>query len=198
MDGRIRRVMTAVTAGWVWGLGALTAAAGQAPLAAGEAASRLVRQIDIAMQHASFAWQASDARGLQLHSHHVVNIVAGSKSSHFQASFGNPGDGYGALEYARDLRASPEVSAAGWADGARLVASWLEQALEHAVRAAAVADQANAAEAKAQLALAVAFLSAAKGRPGEKAPVAGAVALQEALQARPAAPSTGNSSGGYY
>lgn len=194
-------VGAALTAAVVLAASALPALAASGLQAAADSAARLEAQIDVALQHAGFAWQA-DARGLRLHTHHVVNILAGSKSMHFQSSFGNPGDGYGAVEYARDLRASGDVASAGWGDTARILAGWLEQALDHAVRAATAADAGNGAEARASLAMAVGLLSGAKGRSGEKAPVAGAIALKEALAAAaaaapPAAPAAPRG-GGYY
>ena len=63
----------------------------------------------------------------------------------FDGSFGNPGDGYGAVEYARDLRASVEVASAGWQATAQNVALWLERAAEEALRVAQALDRGDAA-----------------------------------------------------
>lgn len=175
----------------------LPAQVGLAALAPSDAATKLAEQIDVAITHATFALNAANDQGFRTHTHHVVNILVGTSGMGFDGSFGNPGDGYGALEYARDLRASAEVASAGWQATAQNVALWLERAAEEALRAAQALDRGDAASARTPLVTALGFLSAAKGRAGESGPVAGALALRDGLpQQSSSADDTGG--GGYY
>lgn len=173
----------------VWGQ---SAAASLAPT---EAAAKLVQQVDVALNHASFALAAPNDQGFRTHTHHVVNILVGASGMGFDASFGNPGDGYGALEYARDLRASAEVATAGWQGAAQNIALWLERAAQEALRAAQAADRGEVMMARTPLIVAIGFLSAAKGRDGEQAPVAGGLSLLAGL---PEAEEQVVDDGGYY
>lgn len=163
--------------------------------AAPDSAAKLVTQIDVAIQHAGFAYDAKENRTFQMHAHHVVNILVGRSGRGFNASFGNPGDGYGALEHARDLRADNGVAQAGWQPAAQIIAGWLEQATEAALEAASRIDRGDITQARTRLVTAIAFLSAAKGREGEKAPGAGGLSLKAGL---PSAAPQQQSTGGYY
>lgn len=178
---------------------ALPAQIGLAALAPPDAAGKLVEQIDTAITHATFALNSNNDQGFRSHTHHVVNILVGTSGMGFDASFGNPGDGYGALEYARDLRASAEVASAGWQGAAQNIALWLEKATEESLRAAQALDRGDASMARTPLITAIGFLSAAKGRSGESWPIAGALALRDGLpQAQTAAEAEETGGGGYY
>ncbi len=51
-----------------------------------------------AIKHAEFAVQAKDLKMIQMHLHHVLNCLEGKTGKDFDASFGNPCNGQGALE----------------------------------------------------------------------------------------------------
>ena len=58
-----------------------------------------------ALVHARLSINSSDLAGVRQHACHVVNIVEGTgdgKGANFDASCGNPGDGFGVLSYATD------------------------------------------------------------------------------------------------
>jgi hypothetical protein len=67
-------------------------------------------QLDVAIQHANLAANATTIEDVMLHTHHVINIIEGEGGPNFDSSFGNPGDGVGVLTYAQD--ASQQASAA--------------------------------------------------------------------------------------
>lgn len=178
---------------------ALPAQIGLAALAPPEAAGKLVEQIDVAFTHATFALNSPNDQGFRTHTHHVVNILVGTKGMGFDASFGNPGDGYGALEYARDLRASADVASAGWDGTAQNIALWLEKAAQEALRAAEALDRGDASMARTPLLTAIGLLSAAKGRSGESWPLAGALSLRDGLpQSQVKVEESSGGGGGYY
>lgn len=167
--------------------------------AASGAAASLAQEIGAALTHARFALDSPDDAGFQLHAHHVVNILVGAQGMGFDASWGNPGDGYGAVEYARDLRADQTVAAAGWQTTAQNVAGWLEQAAENALAATRLIAAGDTVTARSRLVTAVAFLSAALGRDGDEGQTAGALALSEALSGfADAAPAAPDPFGAYY
>jgi hypothetical protein len=51
-----------------------------------------------AIRHAEFAVQAKDLEMIQMHLHHVLNCLEGKTGKDFDASYGNPCNGQGALE----------------------------------------------------------------------------------------------------
>jgi len=51
-----------------------------------------------AIRHAEFAVQAKDLEMIQMHLHHVLNCLEGKTRKDFDASYGNPCNGQGALE----------------------------------------------------------------------------------------------------
>ena len=69
-------------------------------------------QTDIALTHASLAVNSNNLSGIQLHAHHVINIVEGLSGDNYDASFGNPGDGFGVLQYAADANKHSGFAAA--------------------------------------------------------------------------------------
>lgn len=137
------------------------------------ASDKLIEQIRVGVAHASFSLNSATLGERLLHAHHVVNILEGSKGANFDASKGNPGDGYGALNYAADAANEREGTAANIAQN---VLTYLRWANQEAVAATQSPDYAVAGEA---IHKALAFLSAALGRPDEQGPIAAALALNE-------------------
>ena len=62
----------------------------------------LREQAAVALTHALLAQNSTTLADKLKHSHHVVNIVEGTGGANFDGSFGNPGDGFGVLNYAAD------------------------------------------------------------------------------------------------
>ena len=60
----------------------------------------LREQTAVALLHANLSGESATLKLVQLHACHVVNIVEGEKGTNFDASCGNPGDGFGVLNYA--------------------------------------------------------------------------------------------------
>lgn len=67
----------------------------------------LKTQLDVAIRHAQLAASSDTLETLQLHAHHVLNIIEGEDGPNFDASFGNPGDGIGVLIHAQDSKHGP-------------------------------------------------------------------------------------------
>jgi len=155
---------------------ALMAAPGASDNALAQSApsvEKLVEQVRVAITHATFSLNAADLGPRLLHAHHVVNILEGAQGPHYDAEKGNPGDGYGALNYAADV-AQAGGARANLAENALTYLQWAD---EEAVRATASSDFAAAGKA---IHRALAYLSAALGRPGEEGSAASALALLEA------------------
>lgn len=146
------------------GIGALAA-----PVAA--VGGKLVEQIRVAVTHATFSLNSQGFEERLLHAHHVVNILEGAMGPHFDASKGNPGDGYGALNYAMDDAQKLGGTAA---DVVHNTMTYLEWANQEALAATQASDYATAGVA---IHRALAFLSAALGRPDDQGPIAAALAL---------------------
>ncbi len=51
-----------------------------------------------AIKHADFAEKAANLKDIQMHLHHVLNCLEGKKGKEFDASYGNPCQGEGALQ----------------------------------------------------------------------------------------------------
>jgi hypothetical protein len=66
------------------------------------------KEIATAAQHAGFAAKARNVKLLHTHLHHVINCLAGSSGSGFDAAAGNPcnGEGKGALADASGAEAT--------------------------------------------------------------------------------------------
>ena len=62
----------------------------------------LREQADVALLHADLSARSATLDLIKLHACHVVNIVEGSAGENFDASCGNPGDGFGVSNYAVD------------------------------------------------------------------------------------------------
>lgn len=128
----------------------------------------LVNQLLTAIDHGNFSLGSGDLNSRQLHAHHVVNIIEGEDGPNFDASKGNPGNGYGAINYAQELAAAGDTVSFS-------VVSYLEWANEKALLATQTADYDEAGEA---IHRALGYLSAALGRPGGEGTMGGALALQ--------------------
>ncbi len=60
-----------------------------------------------AIKHAEFAQKAPNLKDIQMHLHHVLNCLEGKTGKDFDASFGNPCQGQGALETLK--KDSPDI-----------------------------------------------------------------------------------------
>ncbi|MDA1349275.1 MAG: anti-sigma factor, partial [Chloroflexi bacterium] len=83
--------------------------------------TNLKQQLDVAITHANLANRSTTLENVQLHTHHVINIIEGEGGPNFVASFGNPGDGKGILLHAADRKHGP--FAAGAAPGDALISA---------------------------------------------------------------------------
>jgi hypothetical protein len=105
-------------------------------------------QTDIALTHATLSVNSSNLSGIQTHAHHVINIVEGSSGDNYDASFGDPGDGFSVLKYAADagkhsgFAAAVEGASAGVMlhavhvqDTSTNVVNWATQARDKALEA---------------------------------------------------------------
>lgn len=140
--------------------------------------NKLVEQILVAVTHTQFSLNQTALAPRHTHAHHVVNILEGAEGPHFDASKGNPGDGYGAINYARIAPRTPEAEV--WAENTLRYLTW---AAEAAVAATRTNDFAAAGEAMQR---ALAFLSAALGREDDTGALGAALALRAAMEQRPA------------
>ena len=139
-------------------------------------------QTDIGLTHANLSVNSASLADIQLHAHHVINIVEGSSGDNYDVSFGDPGDGFGVLQYAADANkhsgfaAGVESASANVAlhtvhveDTSSNVVNWATQARDKALEALAATD---AATAKAAMEAAQGFLDwALNGKDGSAAPV---------------------------
>lgn len=139
-------------------------------------AQKLLEQVRIAIQHATFSLNSAEMNSRLTHAHHVVNILEGTQGPNFDGSKGNPGDGYGALHYAADAADSGDEILRALAGNALTYLRW---ARDEAVRATRASDYAAAGEA---IHRALAYLSAGLGRTGEEGPIASALALADAQE----------------
>ncbi len=64
----------------------------------------LWEQTNTALTHANLSASSATLAAVHLHAAHVINIVEGSDGANFVADAGNPGDGFGVLNYAADAR----------------------------------------------------------------------------------------------
>ena len=74
-----------------------------------------------ALLHANLAASSANFSDKQLHLHHVVNIIEGAEGDNYDASFGDPGDGNGVLNYAADTILHATLAAAGAPDNETVV-----------------------------------------------------------------------------
>lgn len=76
-----------------------TAHAGVSPVKSKKAnTTQMQDPYHTAIKHAEFAVKAKDLEMIQMHLHHVLNCLEGKSGKDFDASFGNPCNGQGALE----------------------------------------------------------------------------------------------------
>ena len=139
-------------------------------------------QTDIALTHATLSVNSSNLSGIQQHAHHVINIIEGSSGDNYDASFGDPGDGFGVLQYAADANKHSGFAAAAEGASANValhsvhiqdtstnVANWATQARDKALEAL---DSTSFTTGSAAMVEAQKLLDwALNGRGGSSAPV---------------------------
>jgi hypothetical protein len=64
--------------------------------------TNLKTQLQLSIDHAQLAVDSTTLEEVQLHIHHVINIIEGEGGANFDSSFDNPGDGSGVLLHAAD------------------------------------------------------------------------------------------------
>ena len=69
--------------------------------------THLKEQLDVAITHANLASNSTTIEAVQSHTHHVINILEGSEGPNYDASFGDPGDAFGAINHAIDRKHGP-------------------------------------------------------------------------------------------
>ena len=82
----------------------------------------LREQVATALFHAELAASSTTLETQQLHLHHVINIIESSSGANYDASFGDPGDGLGVLNYANDAIVHANLAKAGAPDDENIVA----------------------------------------------------------------------------
>ena len=70
----------------------------------------LKQQVAVALAYAQLADSSTTLANKQLHLHHVINIIEGSGGANYDASFGDPGDGVGVVNYAADAIAHAQLA----------------------------------------------------------------------------------------
>ena len=78
--------------------------------------THLKEQLDVAILHANLAKNSTDLDTVKTHTHHVINILEGTEGANYDASFGDPGDGFGALNHAADRKHGPFAASAATDD----------------------------------------------------------------------------------
>jgi len=158
------------------GLWALLSAASGAGAQSPETVDALIGQIKVAINHGTLSFNSANMTQRLTHAHHVVNILEGRNGPNFDQSKGNPGDGYGAINYALDAAKGATGDAAPLAAN---TLAFLQFADAEAVKATKAETPEEAAEA---IRRAVAFLSAALGREDEAGLTGAALALKARSQ----------------
>ena len=139
-------------------------------------------QTDIALLHANLSVGSTSLADIQSHAHHVINIIEGTEGLNYDASFGDPGDGFSVLLYAADARkhagfaasvdgASSNVAlhAVHVEDTSTNVENWATQARDKALESLTATDVASAQAAMVE---AQSLLDwALNGRDGSSAPI---------------------------
>ena len=82
----------------------------------------LQAQLDVAILHADLALSSDTIEDVRLHTHHVINVIEGTGGANFDASFGNPGDGWGAIPRAQNAQTHANLAIAG-APGDEVIAA---------------------------------------------------------------------------
>jgi hypothetical protein len=139
-------------------------------------------QTDKALTHATLSVNSDSLENIQLHAHHVINIVEGSEGDNYDASFGDPGDGFGVLLYAADagkhsgfaagaegVSSNVALHSVHVTDTSTNIVNWATQARDKALEAVATSNMgtASAAIVEAQSLLEWAL----NGKDGSSAPV---------------------------
>ena len=83
--------------------------------------TNLKEQLDVAIRHANLAKNSDTLDGVIQHTHHVINILEGENGPNYDISFGDPGDGVGAINHAIDRKHGPFAAGAA-ADDAVITA----------------------------------------------------------------------------
>lgn len=84
--------------------------------------SKLKAQLDVAILHSDLAFSSDTIENVRLHTHHVINIIEGAGGANFDASFGNPGNGWGAIPHAQSAQIHANLAIAG-APGDEVIAA---------------------------------------------------------------------------
>ena len=95
-----------------------------------------------AWRHADLSFTSKTLGAVQTHACHVVNIIQGTEGADYDATCGDPGDGFGVLNYADDVKHSG--FAASVAPGEALVVKHGAEAVTLANEAKGLAEQALA------------------------------------------------------
>ncbi len=150
-------------------------------------------QTNIALTHARLSVNATSMDNLQLHAHHVINIIEGSSGDNYDASFGDPGDGFGILKYAADAGKHSGFSSAAEGASANValhsvhvqdtstnVVNWATQARDKALESVATTNQVTAILAMIEARNLLDW--ALNGKDGSTAPVIDGGGAQTAYQ----------------
>ncbi len=143
-----------------------------------ELAVRLVRELDIAIQHAVLGRLAADLQDLKIQAHQVLNVLVGRGGPGYDPQFGDPGDGVGLVVYARRLAREVEVLDQRYQMIADNIRFFVDSAVGHVQRSLRTG---KAGEARAGLHHALAYLLAARGAPQDLPSEGGARTLQRLL-----------------
>ena len=74
--------------------------------------TNLKEQLATAILHAKLASDSTTLENVQLHAHHVINIIEGEGGPNYDVAFGDPGDGIGVLAHAQDRKHGPFAAGA--------------------------------------------------------------------------------------
>ena len=101
-----------------------------------------------ALVHARLSIGGETLAEVHLHACHVVNIIEGDRGANFDASCGNPGDGFGVLPYAGDAAVHSGLAASAAPDD-RAIAEHAQQVVGAANQVSNLAFQARDAALQA-------------------------------------------------
>lgn len=180
MTGRMRSTILAaslVLVGLVLPLGGQ-----QAPADLLRLADRLAGQLDIAIQHAVLGRLAAGTDDLKIQAHQVLNVLVGREGPGYEPRFGDPGDGVGLVNYARQLG----LAVADLGQSLRLIAEnllFFINAATEEVRAAIRTGREG--DARQALYRGMGFLLAARGCPDDLPSEGGVRTLQRLIGRSP-------------
>lgn len=146
-----------------------------------ELVDKIVTQLDVAVQHAILGAFSATLPDIKAKAHQVLNLSVGRGGAGYDPAFGDPGDGVGLLNYARQLlektqnlpQAQPYRLTV---DNIRLFINFAVEHIRKALRTS-FGD-----EARLELRQAQAFFSAARGSKEDLPSEGGARTLQAMLQ----------------